>query len=131
MTKPIRPAELRLNVNHSSSSSQAALCAKRIIHKVPDLIDHFSNRASSLINDRVHGVLLCGVTLVTDMCSLELSGAVESGVMDGFRNVSHSFKVSMLKSAHLLELESIGPPRGCPCPHYRLCHSLSDTSKRW
>ncbi|KAH9820550.1 adaptin N terminal region-domain-containing protein [Melampsora americana] len=50
---------------------KAALCAMRIIKKVPELLDHFVAKATSLLSDRNHGVLLCGVTLVTDMCIMD------------------------------------------------------------
>lgn len=47
---------------------KAALCAMRIIRKVPDLQEHFVEKAKLLLQDRNHGVLLCGITLVTDIC---------------------------------------------------------------
>lgn len=53
----------------------------RIIRKVPDLLDHFVSRSTSLLSDRNHGVLLCGVTLVTDMC------AMDEDTLNGFRKV--------------------------------------------
>jgi AP-1 complex subunit gamma-1 len=41
----------------------------RIIRKVPDLQEHFVNKTKPLLQDRKnHAVLLCGITLVTDMC---------------------------------------------------------------
>ncbi|KAM0786814.1 clathrin associated protein complex large subunit [Microbotryomycetes sp. NB124-2] len=49
---------------------KAALAAMRCIYKVPELVDHFEGRATSLLSDRNHGVLLTGVTLVTEMCRL-------------------------------------------------------------
>lgn len=53
------------------SDVQAALCALRIIRRVPDLMDHFTDKAKYLLQDRNHGVLLAGITLVTEMCDLE------------------------------------------------------------
>ncbi|GMK56702.1 hypothetical protein CspeluHIS016_0305420 [Cutaneotrichosporon spelunceum] len=50
---------------------KAALCALRIIRRVPDLMDHFTERAKHLLQDRNHGVLLAGITLVTEMCDLD------------------------------------------------------------
>lgn len=49
---------------------KAALAALRCLYKVPELVDHFEGRATGLLSDRNHGVLLTGVTLVTEMCRL-------------------------------------------------------------
>ncbi|KAJ3208582.1 clathrin associated protein complex large subunit [Dinochytrium kinnereticum] len=49
----------------------AALCALRVIKKVPDLIENFQNRAKGLLNERNHGVLLTGITLLIEMCKLD------------------------------------------------------------
>ncbi|ORX36765.1 adaptin N terminal region-domain-containing protein [Kockovaella imperatae] len=56
---------------------KAALCALRIIRRVPDLIDHFSLKTKALLQDRNHGVLLAGVTLATEMCELDESVCAE------------------------------------------------------
>lgn len=64
---------------------KAALCAMRICRKVPDLQEHFVEKAAHLLADRNHGVLLCGLTLVTSLCEAdEEEGGVE-GVVEKFR----------------------------------------------
>lgn len=64
---------------------KAALCAMRICRKVPELQEHFVEKAKILLSDRNHGVLLCGLTLVTSMCDAdEAEGAIE-GIVDMFR----------------------------------------------
>ncbi|KAJ1030042.1 hypothetical protein NDA16_000955 [Ustilago loliicola] len=47
---------------------KAAICAMRIVRKVPDLIDHFVDRTKQLLSDKNHGVLLCAVTLAIEIC---------------------------------------------------------------
>ncbi len=56
---------------------KAALCAMRIIRKVPDLQEHFIDKAKLLLTDRNHGVLLCGITLVTDICTQDADAVAE------------------------------------------------------
>ena len=64
---------------------KAALCAMRICRKVPDLQEHFVEKAKVLLSDRNHGVLLCGLTLVTGMCEAEDADGGEEMVVDMFR----------------------------------------------
>jgi hypothetical protein len=70
-----------LHCTHPLFIGQAALCALRIVRRVPDLIDHFVSKAKSLLSDRNHGVLLSGVTLVTEMCQ------EDPNCLDEFRKV--------------------------------------------
>jgi AP-1 complex subunit gamma-1 len=76
---------------------KAALCAMRICRKVPDLQEHFVDKAKVLLNDRNHGVLLCGLTLVTSLCDADEAEGGENGVVDMFRPVVPSM-VKVLKS---------------------------------
>ncbi|GAX74370.1 hypothetical protein CEUSTIGMA_g1819.t1, partial [Chlamydomonas eustigma] len=47
---------------------KAALCAIRIVRKVPELVESFIDRAASLLNDRNHNVMLAGVSLMLQIC---------------------------------------------------------------
>ena len=49
---------------------QAALCAARIVNKVPDLMEVYVPTTRQLLNEKNHGVLLTGVCLVTEMCKV-------------------------------------------------------------
>lgn len=64
---------------------KAALCAMRICRKVPDLQEHFFEKVSHLLGDRNHGVLLCGLTLVTSLCEADEEEGGEEGVVEKFR----------------------------------------------
>ena len=64
---------------------KAALCAMRICRKVPDLQEHFIEKAKLLLSDRNHGVLLCGLTLVTSMCEEDEAEGGEQGIVETFR----------------------------------------------
>ena len=64
---------------------KAALCAMRICRKVPDLQEHFIEKAKLLLSDRNHGVLLCGLTFVSSMCEADEAEGGEEGIVDMFR----------------------------------------------
>jgi AP-1 complex subunit gamma-1 len=76
---------------------KAALCAMRICRKVPDLQEHFLDKAKLLLNDRNHGVLLSGLTLVISMCEMDEEEGGEGGVVDMFRPLTGSL-VKVLKA---------------------------------
>jgi AP-1 complex subunit gamma-1 len=75
---------------------KAALCAMRICRKVPDLQEHFLDKAKLLLNDRNHGVLLSGLTLVVSMCEADEEEGGEQGVVEMFRPLTGSL-VKVLK----------------------------------
>ncbi|KAF2208804.1 hypothetical protein CERZMDRAFT_61800 [Cercospora zeae-maydis SCOH1-5] len=76
---------------------KAALCAMRICRKVPDLQEHFLDKAKVLLNDRNHGVLLSGLTLVISLCEADEEEGGEQGVVDLFRPLTGSL-VKVLKA---------------------------------
>jgi len=69
---------------------KAALCAMRICRKVPDLQEHYVEKAKLLLSDRNHGVLLCGLTFVTSMCEADEAEDGENGIVDMFRPLTGS-----------------------------------------
>ncbi|KAJ5852125.1 uncharacterized protein N7529_011510 [Penicillium soppii] len=64
---------------------KAAICAMRVCRKVPDLFEHFLEKAKNLLSDRNHGVLLCGLTLAIDLCEAEEEEEGPEGVIEAFR----------------------------------------------
>ncbi|KAI9862767.1 MAG: clathrin associated protein complex large subunit [Trichoglossum hirsutum] len=67
---------------------KAALCAMRICRKVPDLQEHFLEKSKLLLQDRNHGVQLCGLTLVTSLCEADEAEGGEQGIVEIFRPLS-------------------------------------------
>ncbi|KAF9870834.1 hypothetical protein CkaCkLH20_11733 [Colletotrichum karsti] len=80
-------AEVEACVNTSNPyiRRKAALCAMRICRKVPDLQEHFVDKAHQLLADRNHGVLLCGLTLVTSLCEADEEEGGEEGIIEKFK----------------------------------------------
>ncbi|KAI9352037.1 Clathrin/coatomer adaptor, adaptin-like protein [Obelidium mucronatum] len=71
---------------------KAALCAIRLIHKVPDLLENYQTKAIQLLHEKHHGVLLTGVTLLTEMCK------IDSNVAEDLRKTSVPVLVRHLKN---------------------------------
>lgn len=69
----------------------------RICRKVPDLHEHFLEKSKLLLNDRNHGVLLCGVTLVKSLCEADEAEGGEEGIIESFRPIVPAL-VKVLKS---------------------------------
>ncbi|KAL5492269.1 APL4 [Sanghuangporus weigelae] len=63
--------EKLLGSSNTYIRKKAALCALRIVKKVPDLMDHFISRAKNLLTDRNHGNLLAATTLISEMVQID------------------------------------------------------------
>ncbi|KAH9932656.1 Adaptor protein complex AP-1 gamma subunit [Amylocystis lapponica] len=72
--------EKLLGSSNTYIRKKAALCALRVVRKVPDLADHFVSKTKNILADRNHGVLLTAITLVTEMCQ------IDPGCLEEFRN---------------------------------------------
>jgi AP-1 complex subunit gamma-1 len=91
MSRDLCPeVEKLLASSNSYVRKKAALCAVRIIRKVPDLQENFINRCRSTLGERNHGALLTGLTLIHEMCLSSQETLVE------FRGVVPSM-VKLLK----------------------------------
>lgn len=84
---------------------KAALCAMRICRKVPDLQEHFIEKATHLLSDRNHGVLLCGLTLVTSLCEADEAEGGEEGIVEKFRQ----FVPGLVKTLKALATSGYAP----------------------
>jgi len=60
--------EKHLNNSNPYIRKKAALCAVRILKKVPELVESISPLTQSIYNERNHGVLLSGITLSIEIC---------------------------------------------------------------
>ena len=69
MARDVNEEVRRLMVSKSSYvRKKAALCAIRVVKKVPELAESFLEPCERLLNDRHHGVLLAAVTLAYRLC---------------------------------------------------------------
>ncbi|KAJ3364184.1 clathrin associated protein complex large subunit [Allomyces javanicus] len=78
MSRDLCPeVEKLLASSNSYIRKKAALCAIRIIRKVPDLMEVFIPRVRSILGERNHGALLTGLTLIQEMCTLNAAVLTE------------------------------------------------------
>lgn len=72
MARDLSPeVERLLGSSNSYVRKKAALTAIRIIRKVPELADNFEGPAANLLTDKHHGVLIAGIKLATELCTLD------------------------------------------------------------
>ncbi|MEW5311849.1 MAG: hypothetical protein WDW38_003533 [Sanguina aurantia] len=72
MARDLAPdVEKLLDSQNSYVRKKAALCAIRIVKKVPDCLEQFVEHAAELLHDRNHAVLLGGVSLMLTVVELD------------------------------------------------------------
>lgn len=92
MARDLAPeVERLLQFRDPNTRKKAALCAIRIIKKVPDLAENFINPAAALLKEKHHGVLITGIQLCTDLCK------VSAEALEYFRKKSTESSVRTLK----------------------------------
>mmetsp|Transcript_2663 Transcript_2663/g.3046 ORF Transcript_2663/g.3046 Transcript_2663/m.3046 type:complete len:93 (+) Transcript_2663:3-281(+) len=65
-----REVERMMNSTNPYVRKKAALCAMRIIRKVDEIEDKFNHRIGPLLEDRNHGVLLSGCSLLAALLEI-------------------------------------------------------------
>ncbi|XP_041010914.1 AP-1 complex subunit gamma-2-like isoform X4 [Juglans microcarpa x Juglans regia] len=96
MARDLAPeVERLLQFRDPNTRKKAALCAIRIIKKVPDLAENFINPAAVLLKEKHHGVLITGVQLCTDLCkvsaeALEYCRKCTEGLVRTLKDVANS-----------------------------------------
>ncbi|CAD5315880.1 unnamed protein product [Arabidopsis thaliana] len=97
MARDLAPeVERLLQFRDPNIRKKAALCAIRIIRKVPDLSENFINPGVALLKEKHHGVLITGVHLCTEICKVS-SEALEyfrkkctEGLVKTLRDIANS-----------------------------------------
>ncbi|EGG18708.1 clathrin-adaptor gamma chain [Cavenderia fasciculata] len=72
MARDIAPDVEKLLTNTNPYiRKKAALCAIRILKKVPDLIENYMPKIKALLSERNHGVILTALTLIIEICEID------------------------------------------------------------
>lgn len=66
----LEEVERLMKSQNSYIKKKAALCAARIVRKLPDLSEMFMATAKGFLSDKNHGCLIAAVSLITEMCEL-------------------------------------------------------------
>ena len=72
MARDLAPeVERLLSSSNPYIRKKAALCARRVLRKIPDMLEIFVDRAAECLNDRNHAVVLTGITLMQEISDVE------------------------------------------------------------
>ncbi|KAK5584544.1 hypothetical protein RB653_006157 [Dictyostelium firmibasis] len=72
MARDISP-EIEKVISHSNPyiRKKAALCAIRVLRKVPDLTENYIPKIKALLSERNHAVILTALTLIVEICEMD------------------------------------------------------------
>ncbi|CAA9993852.1 unnamed protein product [Nesidiocoris tenuis] len=98
---------------------KAALCAFRIILKVPELMEIFLPATRSLLSEKNHGVLITGVSLVTEMCENSVDTLQHFKKPSGDRLYPPAFKANELFNLTFIRFS-------CVCVRRRILATVSN-----
>ncbi len=72
MARDLAPdIEALLSSPNTYIRKKAALCAVRIVRKVPDMGERYAGKVRGLLADKNHGVLITGLQLLIELCELD------------------------------------------------------------
>eukprot|EP01120_Amphizonella_sp_Union-15-10_P006524 TRINITY_DN2106_c0_g9_i1.p1 TRINITY_DN2106_c0_g9~~TRINITY_DN2106_c0_g9_i1.p1 ORF type:complete len:516 (+),score=92.81 TRINITY_DN2106_c0_g9_i1:159-1706(+) len=68
--------EKQLSSSNPYIRKKAALCALRILRKVPELVEYFLPRIKNLLSDKNHGVLIATLSLMIELSKTDNNGTI-------------------------------------------------------
>lgn len=88
---------------------KAAVCAVRIVRKVPDTLEYFVNSVGVLLEEKQHGALLAGVTFMVE--ALKVEPKMRSAFKKYFSQLIRILKSLVLSGySHDYEIAGISDP---------------------